>query len=175
MIWCTFTTLAINKNNIIPKMNCWFAIFFFKIGFIADSYKASKGLSWYKKTKKKNYLVKPRRHLYFRLDIILVKGISKHTLSTYFQYLKIDSKYLFLHACFLPKITRFCTPKQYVYVHYLALKNIPNNVNIFYEDHIQFQIQLAAGGKTLHNHFKKYIFFLQNNLHPCSFLAKQVF
>ena len=36
--------------------------------------------------------------LYFRLDIILVKGLSKHTLKTYFSGMKIDPKYAFLHA-----------------------------------------------------------------------------
>ena len=40
-------------------------------------------------------------HLYFRLDIILVKGLSKHTLNTYFSGMKIDPKYAFLHAFFL--------------------------------------------------------------------------
>ena len=40
-------------------------------------------------------------HLYFRLDIIRVKGLSKHTLSTYFSGMKIDPKYAFLHAFFL--------------------------------------------------------------------------
>ena len=35
--------------------------------------------------------------LYFRLDIIHVKGLSKHTLNTYFSGMKID-----------PKNTRFC-------------------------------------------------------------------
>ena len=39
-------------------------------------------------------------HLYFRLDIFLVKGISKHTLNTYFSGMKIDPKYAFLHAFF---------------------------------------------------------------------------
>ena len=43
----------------------------------------------------------PRGHLYFRLDIILVKGLSKHTLNTYFPGMKIDPKYAFLHAFFL--------------------------------------------------------------------------
>ena len=42
-----------------------------------------------------------RGHLYFRLDIILVKGLSKHTLNTYFSGMKIDPKYAFLHAVFL--------------------------------------------------------------------------
>ena len=40
-------------------------------------------------------------HLYFRLDIILVKGLSKHKLSMYFPVMKIDPKYAFLHAFFL--------------------------------------------------------------------------
>ena len=31
-------------------------------------------------------------HLYFRLDIILVKGLSKHTLNAYFSGMKIDPK-----------------------------------------------------------------------------------
>ena len=37
-------------------------------------------------------------NLYFRLDIILVKGLSKHTLNTYFPGMKIDPKYAFLQA-----------------------------------------------------------------------------
>ena len=40
-------------------------------------------------------------NLYFRLDIILVKGLSKHTLNTYFLSMKKDPKYAFLHAFFL--------------------------------------------------------------------------
>ena len=40
-------------------------------------------------------------HLYFRLDIIRVKGFSKHTLNTYFSGMKIDPKYAFLLAFFL--------------------------------------------------------------------------
>ena len=42
----------------------------------------------------------PGGHLYFRLDIILVKGLSKHTINTYFLGMKIDPKYAFLHAFF---------------------------------------------------------------------------
>ena len=34
-------------------------------------------------------------HLYFRLDIIRVKGLSKHTLNMYFSGMKIDPKYVF--------------------------------------------------------------------------------
>ena len=37
-------------------------------------------------------------HLYFRLDNILVKGLSKHTLNTYFSGMKKDPKYVFLHV-----------------------------------------------------------------------------
>ena len=40
-------------------------------------------------------------HLYFRLDIILIKGLSKHTLNTYFSGVKRDPKYAFLHVSFL--------------------------------------------------------------------------
>ena len=43
----------------------------------------------------------PGDHLYFRLDIILVKRLSKHTLNTYFSGMNIDPKYGFLHAFFL--------------------------------------------------------------------------
>ena len=100
-------------------------------------------------------------HLYFRLDIILVKGLSKHTLNTYFSGMKIDPKYAFLHAVFLicpscpfqnmslwPKtypfffnFPRFCTPKRCTRVHCLVLKNDPNYVT-FYEDDIQLQIKV---------------------------------
>ena len=40
-------------------------------------------------------------HLYLKLDIIRVKGLSKHTLNTYFSGMKRDPKYAFLHAFFL--------------------------------------------------------------------------
>ena len=43
----------------------------------------------------------PGGHLYLKLDIIRVKGLSKHTLNTYFSGMKIDPKYAFLHAFFL--------------------------------------------------------------------------
>ena len=46
-------------------------------------------------------LISPGGHLYFRLDIILVKGLSKHSLNPYFSGTKIDPKYAFLHAFFL--------------------------------------------------------------------------
>ena len=46
------------------------------------------------------YLFARGDHLYFRLDIIRVKGLSKHTLNTYFSGMKIDPKYAFLHAFF---------------------------------------------------------------------------
>ena len=42
-----------------------------------------------------------RGHLYFRLDIILVKGLSKHTLNTHFSHVKIHPKFPFLHVFFL--------------------------------------------------------------------------
>ena len=37
-------------------------------------------------------------HLYFRLDIILIKGLSKHTLNTSFSGMKIDPNYAFLQG-----------------------------------------------------------------------------
>ena len=90
-------------------------------------------------------------HLYFKLDIILVKGLSKHTLNTYFWGMKIDRKYKFLHAFFVifpscpfqnlsiwpkthlffPNFAHFCTPKRCTRVQCLVLKNNPNYVNFF--------------------------------------------
>ena len=43
----------------------------------------------------------PGGHLYLKLDIIRVKGLSKHILNTYFSGMKIDPKYAFLHAFFI--------------------------------------------------------------------------
>ena len=96
------------------------------------------------------------QHLYFRLDIIFVKGLSKHTLNTYFSGMKIDPKYMFLYAFFFicpscsfqnsiwpkthpfsiwpkthPFFPQFCTPKGCTCVHCLVLKNNPNYVNFF--------------------------------------------
>ena len=91
-------------------------------------------------------------HLYFRLNVILEKGLSKHTLSTYFPCMKIDTKYAFLHVFFLifpscpftnlwtwskthsfffSNLAHFCTPKRCMHVHCLVLKNNPNNVILF--------------------------------------------
>ena len=102
-------------------------------------------------------------HLYFRLDIILVKGHSKHILNMYFSGMKIDRKYVFLQVFFLIclsclfqnlsrwpkthpflKFCTFCTPKQCMCVHCLVLKNNPNYVNFFYEDDIQLHIQVYS-------------------------------
>ena len=100
-------------------------------------------------------------HLYFRLNIILIKGLTKHT-EHIFSGMKINPKYAFLHAfslicpsCpfqnlplwpkthpFFPNFARFCTPKWCTRVHCLVLKNNPNYVN-FYEDDIQL-----GGGST---------------------------
>ena len=98
-------------------------------------------------------------HLHFRLDIILVKGLSKHNLNMYFSGTKIDPKYMFLHAFSLicpsfpfqnlsiwPKthpFYHFCTSKRCTRVHCLVLKNNPNYMIFFYEDDIQLQIQVA--------------------------------
>ena len=116
------------------------------------------GLQGKKKKKKKTYgrwrykssFQSPRWNLYFRLDIILVKGVSKHTLNTYFSGKKIDPKYAFFACVFLnfPYVlskmcqydqkhtpfsifARFCTPKRCKRVHCLVLKNNPNYVNFF--------------------------------------------
>ena len=97
-------------------------------------------------------MMTPGGHLYFRLDIILVKWLSKHTLHTYFSGTKVDSKYAFLHAFFLiflscpfknlsiwpktylllfPDFACFCTPKRCTRVHCLVLKNNRYYVNFF--------------------------------------------
>ena len=61
-------------------------------------------------------------HLYFRLAIILVKGLSKHILNTYFSGMKINPKYAFFHAFFLicvscPNFQNLSiTPKTYPFV-----------------------------------------------------------
>ena len=91
-------------------------------------------------------------HIYFRLAIILVKGLSKHTLNTYFLGMKTDPKYAFLHAissicplCPFPKFVnmtkkktlfsnfaRFCTPKRCTRVHCLVLQSNPKCVFYFF-------------------------------------------
>ena len=84
----------------------------------------------------------------YRLDIILVKGLSKHTLSTYFLGMKVCPKYAFLHAFLFVHhvLSRICNhdqkhtlfssffqdfapPKRCTRVHCLVLKNNPNYVN----------------------------------------------
>ena len=108
-------------------------------------------------------------HLYFRLDIIRVKGLSKHTLNTYFSCMKIDPKYVFLHVFFLicmscpfqnlliwPKthpffsnFARFCTPKRCTRVHCLVLKNNPNYVNFFTRMISNFKYKCPPPGQRL--------------------------
>ena len=109
----------------------------------------------FRKKKKKTYVDVINHHfnpgggdLHFRLDIILVKGLSKHTLNTYFSGKKIDPKYAFFACVFLnfPYVlskmcqydqkhtlfsifARFCPPKRCKRVHCLVLKNNPNYVN----------------------------------------------
>ena len=79
--------------------------------------------------------------LYFGVDIIHLKGLSKHTLSTYFPGMKIDPNYAFLHAFSLicpscpfqnwwnwqkhtlfSNFAWFCAPKQCMHVHRLVQK-----------------------------------------------------
>ena len=89
-------------------------------------------------------------HLYFRL--ILVQGLSKHTLSTYFPVMQIDPRYTFLDAFFLispscPFLNLWTWPRTHfsqilhvfaplndlwTYVHYLVLKNNPNYMIFFF-------------------------------------------
>ena len=91
----------------------------------------------------------PGGHLYFRLDIILVKELLKHTLNTYFSGMKIDPKTVTLHTFFSicpscpfqnlsiwPKthpffpIVHVFAPLNYVLVYVArSLKNNPNYVN----------------------------------------------
>ena len=98
----------------------------------------------------------PGGHLYFRLDITLIKGFSKHTLNTYFSGMKIEPKYVFLHVFFL----NLCVMSFPKYV--IMTKNIPlfsnfarlhplNDVRAYiawYEDDTQLQIQVAPGVKS---------------------------
>ena len=100
-------------------------------------------------------------HVYFRLDIILVKGLSKHTLITYFSGMKINPKYVFLHPFFrichhvLSKISQY--DQKHVLFSILHVFAPLNNVRtyiawswkttlitwiFFYEDDIQLQIQV---------------------------------
>ena len=103
-------------------------------------------------------------HLYFRLDIILVKELSKHTLNTYFSGTKIDPRRVFacvflnLSVMSFPKFVNM--PKDILFFPILHVfaplndvrayiawswKNNPNYVIFFYEDDIQLQIQVAPG------------------------------
>ena len=107
-------------------------------------------------------------HLYFRLDIIRVKGLSKHTLNTYFSGMKIDPKYAFCmrfsqferhvhskicqydqkHTLF-SNFAGFCTPKRCTRVHCLVLKNNPNYVNFFTRMISNFRYKWPPPGMTL--------------------------
>ena len=108
-------------------------------------------------------ILNPGGHLYFRLDLILVKGLSKHTLNTYFSGMKIDPKYVFLHVFFLicplcpfqnlsirpkthsfPLILNVFAPLNDVRA-YIALswKTLLITWFFFHEDDIQLQIQMA--------------------------------
>ena len=100
-------------------------------------------------------------HLYFWLNIILVKGLSKHTRNTYFSGMKIDSKYAFLHALSLicpscPFQTLSLWPKTHLFFSILHGSASLNDVRayiawswkttlitwIFYEDDIQLHMQV---------------------------------
>ena len=59
------------------------------------------------------------RTLVVRLDIIHVKGLSKHTLNTHFPAMKIDPKYVFLRVFFLISHHRFSKIYEYHQKHTL--------------------------------------------------------
>ena len=81
--------------------------------------------------------------MYFGVDIILVNGLSKHTLGMYFPGGKTDPKYTFFSCFFLifpscsyqyfvkmAKNTPFFPNfKECTHVHCLVLKNDPNYLN----------------------------------------------
>ena len=74
-------------------------------------------------------------HLYFRLDIIRVKGFLKHTLNTYFSGMKIDPKYAFLLAFFLiwascPFQNLSIWPKTYPFFQFCTFLH-PNDVRAY--------------------------------------------
>ena len=75
-------------------------------------------------------------HLHFRLDIILVKRFSNHTLNTYFSGMKIDPKYTFLPAFFLicvscPFQNLSIWPKTYPFFPILAVFAPLNDVRAY--------------------------------------------
>ena len=105
-------------------------------------------------------------HLYVRLDIILVKGLSKHTLSMYFSVIKIDA---FLHAFPLiypsrPFQNLPLWPKTHPFLQFCTFLHPLNDVGayiawswkstlimwIFYEDDIQPEIQVAPRDQHTH-------------------------
>ena len=138
-------------------------------------------------------------HLYFRLDIILVKELSKHTLSTYFSSMKIDPKYVFLHVflnlsvMFFPKLVKmakntpffqilhvFAPPKRYTPVHCLVLKNNPNYVNFFMPRLYRWGIVYELPGASCRKiEFNIYKYSVSSNSHDliewfeCALLAFQ--
>ena len=76
----------LNPNNDISYYaSKWWILFVLFILYFCMDQAMSRGVS-------------QGNHLYFRLDIIIVKGLSKHTLSTFFSGTKIDHKYVFLNA-----------------------------------------------------------------------------
>ena len=102
-----------------------------------------------------------------RVGIRLVHGLTKSTLITYFSGMKIDPKYVFLHALiflnlpvmffikfvymtknrpFFSNFACFCTPKRCTHVQYLVLKNNPNYVNFWTSLIPPLDIRVAPSG-----------------------------
>ena len=105
-------------------------------------------------------------HLYFRLDIILVKGLSKHILITYFPGMKTNPKYEFMHVFFLifrhlfskiydhhQKHTLFpllhiFVPLNYIHAYCLVLENDPSYMFHFTRMIPTLKIQVAPLGSV---------------------------
>ena len=126
----------------IGHTNCEFHKGLFDMGTDIKLWKSSKKSQ---KSARKGHERCPGATCGFRLDIILVKRLSKHTLNIYFSGMKIDPKYAFLHAFFL-----ICVPCPFqkvnltqnipllpvfaplndirVYIACMVLKNNPNYV-----------------------------------------------
>ena len=101
------------------------------------------------------------------MDIILVKGFSKHTLSTYFRSMKIDPNcavymlFLKFSIMFFSKFVKmtkthsfsnfawFCTPKRCTHVHRLLLTNNSNYVNFFTRMISNFKYKCPSPGPLL--------------------------
>ena len=85
------------------------------------------------------FTIDPGGHLYFRLDIILVKRLSKHTLNTYFSGMKIDPKYAVLQMRFSQFQWLAPTTKIKPFLDSLK-KELSKNVYFYYGRVYSFQV-----------------------------------